>query len=460
MQVDVEVEAVRVEASARLAEVCLRFGVPLAGRARRVARGVELGLRPGTITLVLGPSGAGKTRLLRAVERQCPKARWVNTLPFPLDVSVLDAVAPARPLHEALGILTACGLGEPMLWVRSFDQLSEGEKFRARLARSLSLQHRNEEVGPLLCDEFGAVLHDRVAHGMAFSLRKLVDRRKLTLYVATCRNDLEEDLQPDCVVRMGAREAISGQESTISEDTEAISKRSFSLLPRLKIEAGMVRDYEPFAAWHYRGGESLGFVDKVFVLREGGVGAGLGVVVYGRPVLELALRNQVTGGRFSGRPERLNAEVRVLKRLVIHPDVRGCGLGHWLVRKTLPLVGTPCVECLAAMGAVNPVFEKAGMTRVGTVALPPAQERVLAELRTEGVDPWAADFVVRMCQRPAARQRVADSIVTWYRGMTRSGRQRVARLTPSTLAQVFRQIAGSRPVYFWWQSQEEPVSGR
>lgn len=458
MRADVTVEGYRVSATARLAEVCLRFGVPTVVGPRVMARDVVLDLRPGTITLVVGPSGAGKTLLLRAVERRCPAARWVNTLPFPLDVSVLDAVAPTRPLDEVLEILTACGLGEPMLWIRSFDRLSEGEKFRARLARLLSLRRREVEPGPLLCDEFGAVLHDRLARSMAFNLRKLVDRRKLALVVATCREKLERDLQPDHVVSMGL-EAVGSECWAVGQAAEvgcpdragAVSRRSFSLMPRLRIEPGVLRDYERFAGWHYRTGESLGFVDKVFVLREGCGGEPLGVVVYGRPVLELALRNEATGGRFRGRPDLLNAEMRVLKRLVVHPDVRGCGLGHWLVRRTLPLVGTRLVECLAAMGAVNPVFEKAGMTRVGMVALPPAQEETLVALRAVGADPWAAGFVAQVCRRADVRKRVADSIAAWYRGTTGNGRQRIARLTPSLLAQLFRQIAGSRPVYFLWE---------
>jgi len=443
---------------------------------KTIVSGLELDLRPGTITLVVGPSGAGKTMLLRALERQWPGARWGNTLPFPLDVAVLDAVAPTRPLHEALGILTACGLGEPMLWIRSFDRLSEGEKFRARLARSLSLQTRSEQAGPLLCDEFGATLHDRVARSIAFNLRKLVDRLKLALVVATCREDLEQDLRPDAVVRVGGREAVSDPASsettprrvsnqlsaagkTAEEKStgtaEGASKRAFSLMPRLRIEPGTLRDYERFAGWHYRGGDSLGFVDKIFVLRDGGGGEPLGIVIYGRPVLELALRNEATAGRFSGRPDLLNAELRVLKRLVIHPDVRGCGLGHWLVRRTLPMAGTRLVECLAAMGTVNPVFEKAGMTRMGTVALPRAQQTVLDDLRSMGADPWSIDFQLQVCRRPDVREKVADSIVTWYRGTTGSGRQRVARLSPTILAQLFRQIAGSRPVYYLWKREEK-----
>ena len=48
------------------------------------------------------------------------------------------------------------------------------------------------------------------------------------------------------------------------------------------------------SAVHYREADELGFVDKVFVLRERGSGERLGIVVYAHPPLELALRNRAT----------------------------------------------------------------------------------------------------------------------------------------------------------------------
>ncbi len=206
---------------------------------------------------------------------------------------------------------------------------------------------------------------------------------------------------------------------------------------------------------HYRQREQLGFVDQVFVLREGVGGEALGIVVYGHPVLELSLRNRVTGGRFVRRADRLNRELRVLKRLVIHPDVRGCGLGHWLVERTLPEVGTRFVECLAAMGAVNPVFERAGMRRIGTCMPPARRDETVRRLRAAGADPLAADFVSQVCRRPGVRRLVAESVFDWYRSTTAGGEARVARQSPTTLAQTFRQLAGSEPVYFIWARDGE-----
>ncbi len=450
--------------SARALEVCLRFGVPMTGPSLSGPILHRLGLRfePGSVALVAGPSGAGKTRLLAEIARQTPGSRLVQDALFPLDVPVIDAVLPTRPIDEAMALLTACGLGEPALWLRRFDQLSEGERFRARLARAMGLHRREHSRAPLLCDEFGSLLHQPLARAIAFNLRKLVTREKLALVVASCRPDLAEALRPDHVVRLPlggapaeAQEGNAGNQ-TMPPDTDEESGpgKDFARLigpgAALRIERGTLHDYAALAGMHYRQREQLGFVDRIFVLRERPHGLVLGVVVYGHPSLELSLRNRVTGGRWIRQAEKLNRELRVLKRLVIHPDLRGCGVGHWLVRQTLEMAGTLFVECLAAMGAVNPVFEKAGMVRVGMCRAPAGWAAVVDELRAAGADPFMSDFVAQVCRRPAVRRLVARSVFNWYRATTSAGRGRVARQTPSTLARTFRQLAGSQPVYFIW----------
>ncbi len=445
-------------ASARLVEVGLRFGVPLAAPGREIARGLSLDLSSGTITLITGPSGSGKSSLLNAIRQKCPAARLVQDLPFPTDVAVLDAIAPTRPVAEALEWLTACGLGEPMAWVRRFHELSEGERFRARLARAVSLQRaagaplpyvdETGEIAPLLCDEFGAALHQRLARAIAFNLRKLATRERLAIVLATSHDELEHDLHPDYLVRLGAAHPF------VERCEPEPHPQFISLVRGLRIQQGTLADYAEFSSMHYRRGTQVGWVDKVFVCREGLDGPVLGVVVYARPTLELRLRNEVTRGRFCKRPAALNQSLRLLKRLVIHPDVRGCGIGHWLVRRTLPMVGTRFVECLAAMGAVNPVFAKAGMRAIGTCEPPAIRDEVLHALRAAGADPLGVDFTTHVCRRPAVREMVIRCVLHWYRATSTNAEEKLARQTPRELAQTFRQLAGSQPVYYLWAADE------
>jgi len=410
-----------------------------------LANQLAVPLNPGAVVMVCGPSGAGKTSLLRELSDRCPGAREVGRESFPKGRAVVDAVACRRSLGEALSILTACGLGEPRLWVRRFDELSEGERFRARLARSISLQLDGANpTAVLLCDEFGTILHRRAARAVGYNLGKLARRRGLPVVVATPDDDLMPYLQPNVLIRLtgDGRHAL-----TVLSAREGPPP----FLRRFHIQEGGKRDYESFAAMHYRRRDELGFVDRVFVLRDGVGGEPLGIIVYAYGPIELGLRNQATAGRFRRNPERLNRELRIIRRLVIHPDIRGCGVGHWLVRKTLAKVDVPFVECLAAMGAVNPVFEKAGMQRIGVCRPPPGREQLIGWLRRRGADPMSSDFESQVARRREVRDVVAEAVRGWYRATTGARRDRVATQSSRVLAQTFRQLAGSGPVYYLWR---------
>src|SRR5262249_39007335 len=157
--------------------------------------------------------------------------------------------------------------------------------------------------------------------------------------------------------------------------------------------------YVTFRAMHYRSRDSLGFVDKVFVIRDPRDDL-LGIAVYAMPPIELSARNHATDGRFVRNPHRLNREMRILRRLVIHPDIRGCGFGHWLLRHTMPQIGTRFVECMAAMGAVHPVFSRAGMSCVARLAQPRGRMALLQRMRRLGCDAYSRRFAESINRLP------------------------------------------------------------
>ena len=493
--------------SDRTAAVASQFGLPTFEPVLNVLEPIELDLEPGRIIAVVGPSGSGKSTLLDRVAQACSGACVVNRVTFPQEAALVDRIAPWAPLAEGLALLSACALGEPRLWLRRFAELSDGERFRARLARALGLVLRQSSasvygwhgeaqrgrggrpedqspsphgpsapdratrrptrpttrsatqeaaasgapvsggctVAPLICDEFCSMLHRRAARAIAFNLQKLARRRNLTAILAFSNEDLLEDLQPDTVVR------LLGAGRYRLEPGEPNLKAKPTVRRGLRVEPGSKRDYQDFAAMHYRASDELGFVDKVFVLRERTGGETVGIVVYSYSPLELALRNQATAGKFIRRPRRLNRSMRILRRLVIHPDVRGCGLGHYLVRRTLLRVGTPYVECLAAMGEVNPVFEKAGMKRIGQCSVPRHCQAALEALRALDVDPHGRDFPLQVSRRPRVRAIVARLVYDWYSATTGGGERRVARQAAALIAQTFRGLVGHRPVYYLWQ---------
>lgn len=455
--------------SPRAEQVQRSFGLASGRQSLAIASGAAVRLGPGRVILLTGPSGSGESSVLAAIAGQCDPANpnrtgnqtgrmvSVQDIRFRDDCAIIDQIAPNGPFADAAAILTACGLGEAGLWLRPYVALSEGERFRARLARMISLQAgaagRNEKgdrgatgCSVLLCDEFCAGLHRRAARAIAFNLRKLATRRGLCFVLATSADDLTFDLDPDTIVRFS-----SGGSCEVSERTP-LKKGVPSIRRELRIEPGCKRDYEAFAGMHYRATDELGFVDRVFVLRQVDGAEPLGIVVYAHPALELSLRNKATRGWFSRNPTRVNRHLRVLRRLVIHPDVRGCGLGHFLVRKTMPLIGTRFVECLAAMGEFNPVFERGGMTRVGQYDVPSGPRTAVEALKLMDIDPHSPELALHVARRPGVRAVIANAVADWYAATTVGGERRVERQSPEFLVRAFRGLIGVRPVYYLWRS--------
>ena len=107
------------------------------------------------------------------------------------------------------------------------------------------------------------------------------------------------------------------------------------------------------------------------------------------------------------------------------------------------------------MGEFNPVFEKAGMKRIGQYKLDAKRQAALDALRAMDVDPNSREFPFQVSRRRRVRDIVSAVVRDWYCGSTGGGEVRVDRQSPETLAQTFRGLIGSRPVYYLWQKEKD-----
>lgn len=134
------------------------------------------------IGLIVGPSGSGKSTLLKRFgPEQHPV--WSET----------SAVASHfKDAQEAKDKLMAVGLNSIPAWLKPHHVLSNGEKFRADLARKL-------EDGAVV-DEFTSVVDRTVAKACSAALRRFVDANGIRRVVlASCHYDIIDWLQPDWV---------------------------------------------------------------------------------------------------------------------------------------------------------------------------------------------------------------------------------------------------------------------
>lgn len=422
-----------VRSTPRVRAITQWFGVDRGERGDRWLGGVAVRAGPGRIIFVTGSSGSGKSQLLAAVARR-GRVRLVPPTAGNDTRALIETVAADGDLRVATEILSACGLAEARCLLLPVRCLSDGQRFRAVLAQQIGSYRRGEV---LAFDNFAESLDELTARAMSHSLGRLARRLGLCLLLASTRSELAGDLAADQIVRLG----LSGRGRLTAG---AGRQRRPGWWRACQVERGTLADWRALAHLHYRS-HRVGPVRAVFRLRWRQ--ELLGVVVYAYPALGLRPRNAVLG-HLRNRPERVNRQLAVLSRLVVRPEVRGCGLAAKLVRRSLPRVGTRYVECLAEMAEICPVFEHAGFERLGHADPPARCQRIVEQLTTRGIDPVRGDFAPRCRSSPTIRRQIEALVRSWLHA-TRS--ELPQRLGTKRMLDIARQVFASRPVYLLWR---------
>lgn len=188
----------RTARSERVIKVAEAFGLGLEDREFTVLDNVEVDINPGDVVYICGQSGAGKSVLLREISTCLSDSgqNVANIDEVELDESraLIDQIG-KNGMAEGIRYLSVAGLSDAYLYIRKPSELSDGQRYRYRLAKLLE---SNADVW--VADEFGAVLDRVTAKIVAWNLAKVARAHNKTLIVATTHTDLRDELAPSLTI--------------------------------------------------------------------------------------------------------------------------------------------------------------------------------------------------------------------------------------------------------------------
>jgi GNAT superfamily N-acetyltransferase len=178
--------------SARVAQVEGMFDVPAAEKSKLDWQGeAPIEDKPWHVGLIVGPSGSGKTTLAREMFTITPAPEWDD------NKAAIDCFAPDVPIDEITAACQSVGFNTVPAWLRPHRVLSNGERFRADMARVLL---ETPTGGICVVDEFTSVVDRQVGMIVANSVQKWARRNSRQFVAVTCHHDIEPWLQPDWVL--------------------------------------------------------------------------------------------------------------------------------------------------------------------------------------------------------------------------------------------------------------------
>jgi ABC-type ATPase with predicted acetyltransferase domain len=207
------------------------FGLTGKAISSVVAKKLRIKASPGNIIFVAGPSGTGKSLILKALDpeysspyvnlifEQPPttyRAEWLRAVDS--DLPLIEYFSRRWGMEQSINALNQAGLSEAFVYLKPYGLLSRGQRYRAQLAQLIL-----GDSDVWLIDEFCADLDPLTASIVARNLRNLVIKYRRVAFVAAANhNHYLSALRPTKVIKLAS---VSDPEIISYADFRAINRR-------------------------------------------------------------------------------------------------------------------------------------------------------------------------------------------------------------------------------------------
>jgi ABC-type polar amino acid transport system ATPase subunit/GNAT superfamily N-acetyltransferase len=244
------------------------------------------------VGLIVGKSGTGKT----TIAKQLFEDAYVTNFEYTAE-TILDDMPKQCSLEEITNAFNSVGFSSPPSWLKPYSVLSNGQKMRVDLARSIL-----DEKKFFVFDEFTSVVDRNVAQIGSFAMQKAIRKTDKKFIAVTCHHDVQDWLLPDWVFNTDSMtfQSLEGQKKN---------------RPEIKFEIFNTKDkgiWKMFAKHHYLS-HSHNNASEVYVS---------------------IVNNEVAGFiSILHFPHPSAKNIKKVHRLVVLPDYQGLGIGIKLLNE-------------------------------------------------------------------------------------------------------------------------------
>lgn len=315
------------------------------------------------IIYLTGVSGSGKSVLLKQVAKVLdiglPSYKAFADKMKRTDKAIIECIG--RNFEDAMFLLNTAGLSEAFIYFKKFVELSEGQRYRFFLAKLIE-----SDSDIIMVDEFATSLDRVTAKTVAYNYQKQIRRKKKKLIVATCHDDLINELRPSHLISF----TYSGEHAIRAMQYEGVHRPPFIDDIEVRKVPHTSKDLY-ILKYHYKNThlpamvlDILGYYYKDNIV---------GLMISNVPIRTYSLdrfymtdeEKEIWSGLNSNERRLVSGNnTSNICREVIHPMFRGIGLASYMFEKFIPQARKRLVIASAAMFNYVKFQESAGMVQI------------------------------------------------------------------------------------------------